>query len=145
MADRLGAKDSRWYLWVPASLTILTVPVLSLLLTTDSLTLALLLVAPFNFLTAAYLGAILAVSHNLVGLRMRALTSAIVFFIINLIGMGLGPVSVGMLSDLLSGAGVETPLRNAMLVLGVIAAVWACLHYLLATRTVRDDIAKRSP
>jgi MFS family permease len=145
MADRLGAKDSRWYLWVPASLTILTVPVLSLLLTTDSLTFALLLVAPFNFLTAAYLGAILAVSHNLVGLRMRALTSAIVFFIINLIGMGLGPVSVGMLSDMLSGAGVETPLRNAMLVLGVIAAVWACLHYLLATRTVRDDIAKRSP
>jgi hypothetical protein len=32
---------------------------------------------------------------------MRALTSAILFFTINLIGMGFGPTSVGMLSDLL--------------------------------------------
>jgi len=50
----------------PASLTIITAPVLIVLLTTDSLYFALFLVAPFNFLTAAYLGAVLAVSHNLV-------------------------------------------------------------------------------
>jgi len=145
LADRLGARDSRWYLWAPASLTILTVPTLLILLTTDSLRFALLLVAPFNFLTAAYLGAVLAVSHNLVGLRMRALTSAIVFFIINLIGMGIGPTSVGMLSDYLARSDVDAPLRYAMMTFGVIAAVWACVHYLLATRTVRDDIARRSP
>ena len=145
LADRLGARDSRWYLWAPASLTILTVPVLALLLGTDSLHLALILVAPFNFLTAAYLGAVLAVSHNLVGLRMRALTSAIVFFIINLIGMGLGPTSVGMLSDLLTGSGADAPLGYAMMTVGILAAVWACLHYVLATRTVREDIAARSP
>ena len=145
LADRLGARDSRWYLWAPASLTILTAPLLLVLLTTDSLYFALCLVAPFNFLTAAYLGAVLAVSHNLVGLRMRALTSAILFFTINLIGMGLGPTSVGMLSDLLTGSGVDAPLGYAMMAVGVTAAVWACVHYLLATRTVRDDIAKRSP
>jgi hypothetical protein len=76
---------------------------------------------------------------------MRALTSAILFFTINLIGMGLGPTSVGMLSDLLTGSGVDAPLGYAMMAVGVTAAVWACVHYLLATRTVRDDIAKRSP
>jgi MFS family permease len=145
LADRLGARDARWYLWAPASLTIITAPVLLLLLTTDSLYFALLLVAPFNFLTAAYLGAVLAVAHNLVGLRMRALTSAIVFFIINLVGMGLGPTSVGMLSDYLSGSGAAAPLGTAMLTVGVTAAIWACLHYVLATRTVRDDIAARRP
>jgi len=145
LADRLGARDSRWYLWAPASLTIVTAPILLILLTTDSLRFALLLVAPFNFLTAAYLGAVLAVSHNLVGLRMRALTSAIVFFIINLVGMGLGPTSVGFLSDFLTGAGIEAPLRYAMMSVGVTAAIWACIHYLLATRTVRDDIAARKP
>jgi MFS family permease len=145
LADRLGARDYRWYLWAPASLTILTVPILLVLLTTDSLYFALLLVAPFNFLTAAYLGAVIAVSHNLVGLRMRALTSAILFFTINLIGMGLGPTSVGMLSDLLTGSGVDASLGYAMMAVGVTAAVWACVHYVLATRTVRDDIARRSP
>jgi hypothetical protein len=75
---------------------------------------------------------------------MRALTSAILFFTINLIGMGLGPLSVGVLSDLLTASGVGAPLRYAMMSVGVIAAIWACLHYALATRTVRDDIAMRS-
>jgi MFS family permease len=145
LSDRLGTRDARWYLWAPASLTILTAPLLIVLLTTDSLYFALFLVGPFNFLTAAYLGAVLAVSHNLVGLRMRALTSAIVFFIINLIGMGVGPTSVGMLSDFLTGHRVDAPLGYAMLTVGVIAAVWSCVHYALATRTVRDDIAMRSP
>jgi predicted MFS family arabinose efflux permease len=55
LADRLGARDYRWYLWA-RPLTILTVPILLILLTTDSLYFALLLFAPFNFLTAAYLG-----------------------------------------------------------------------------------------
>ena len=145
LADRLGARDARWYLWAPASLTFLTAPVLLVLLTTDSLHFALILVAPFNFLTAAYLGAVLAVAHNLVGLRMRALTSAIVFFIINLVGMGLGPTSVGMISDYLSASGADAPLGSAMLAVGMTAAIWACVHYVLATRPVRDDILARSP
>jgi len=143
VADRLGAKDSRWYLWAPALLMTMTAPLLVVLLNTDSLYTALLLVAPFNFLTAAYLGAVLAVSHNLVWLRMRALTSAILFFIINLVGMGLGPLSVGAMSDFLTASGVEAPLGLSMMVIGSIAAVWACVHYVFAARTVRDDIAAR--
>lgn len=144
IADRLGARDARWYLWAPAMLTALAIPVMVTILGTDSMVLGLVLVGPLNFLTAAYLGAVLAVSHNLVGLRMRALTSAILFFAINLIGMGLGPTSVGMLSDHLSRSGVEGPLGKAMLTVGVIAAVWACVHYVIAARSVREDIAKLS-
>lgn len=144
LADRLGARDARWYLWAPALLVIMTAPLLIVILTTDSLHFALFLVAPFNFLLAAYLGAVLAVSHNLVALRMRALTSAILFFAINLVGMGLGPTSVGMLSDFLTRSGVEAPLGYAMMAVGVSAACWAFVHYVLATRTVRDDIAAMS-
>jgi len=141
LADRLGRNDSRWYLWAPALLMILTTPMLLGILMSGSLYTSLLLVGPFNFLIAAYLGPMLAVSHNLVGLRMRALTSAILFFTINLVGMGLGPLSVGVLSDALTEAGVRSPLGYAMLIAGSIAAVWACVHYLFGTRTVRDDIA----
>jgi MFS family permease len=142
MADRLGAKDLRWYLWAPGVLTFLSVPTLTIILTTTSPTLALFLTAPFNFLTAAYLGAVLAVSHNLVGVRMRALTSAVLFFFINLIGLGLGPVSVGALSDYFTANGGDSPLAKAMMICGVTAALWACLHYLLAARTIREDIAR---
>jgi predicted MFS family arabinose efflux permease len=142
LTDRFGSRDSRWYLWIPAILVATTVPLLIIMLTMDSLYPALFLVGPFNFLVAAYLGAVLAVSHNLVETRMRALTSAILFFMINLIGMGIGPVSVGVLSDYLTAADVAAPLGKAMVAVGVTAAVWACVHYLFATRYLRDELAK---
>jgi predicted MFS family arabinose efflux permease len=141
ISDKLGDRDLRWYLWAPAILVVLVVPVLLVALTTDQINLALILTGPFNFLTAAYLGAVIAVSHNLVSLRMRALTSAILFFVLNLIGLGLGPLVVGMLSDSFTAAGLESPLGTAMLICGVTAACGACLLYVLAARTVRQDIA----
>ncbi len=145
MSDRLGAKDVRWYLWTPAFLILLVVPVLGVALTTSNVYLALALTAPFNFLTAAYLGAVLAVSHSLVAVRMRALTSAVLFFAINMIGLGLGPLCVGALSDTLAGTqNMQTPLGVSMLVCGVIAALSAAVLYLIATRTIRADIAQKA-
>lgn len=142
LADKFGARDIRWYLWVPAILTFLIVPVLSVIMLTGSLYLALALTAPFHFLSAAYLGSVLAVSHSLVTLRMRALTSAVLFFVLNLIGLGLGPLIVGMLSDFLAENEIANSLGNAMLVCGIIAALWSVLHYLLATRTIREDMIR---
>ena len=142
VTDRMGARDKRWYLWMPAILVAMIVPILYAILTFNSLFLGLALVAPFYFLSAAYLGPVLAVSHSLVGQRMRALTSAILFFAINLIGMGLGPLSVGMLSDALADAGNAAPLGPAMLVVGTGAVLVTVLNYILAAKTVRDDIAR---
>jgi len=142
VADRLGARDARWYLWMPAILVMMVVPILYVILMSQSIHLGLLLAAPFYFLTAAYLGPALAVSHNLVGPRMRALTSAIFFFAINLIGMGLGPLSVGLLSDILTEAGSVAPLGYAMLTVGTSAVLVTGLLYFFAAKTVRGDIAK---
>lgn len=142
LSDKLGARDVRWYLWTPAMLTFLLVPVISVALTSDKPHIALILTAPFNFLTAAYLGAVIAVSHSLVSSRMRALTSAVLFFVINLIGLGLGPLVVGALSDTFKANGIESPLAMAMLLCGVVGALWACVHYLLAARSIREDIAR---
>lgn len=143
MADKFGARDVRWYLWVPAILTTLIVPVLLAILLSGSAQFSLIMTAPFHFLSAAYLGAVLAVSHNLVSGRMRALTSAVLFFVLNLIGLGLGPVIVGFLSDTFTRNGMDTPLGTALLICGIIAALWSVLHYLLAARKVTEDIARR--
>ena len=142
IADRMGARDARWYLWMPAILVAIVVPTLYVILSVKAIYLGLVLTAPFNFLTAAYLGSVLAVSHSLVGQRMRALTSAILFFVINLIGMGLGPLSIGLLSDFLAARGVVASLGYSMLVIGVGAVLITSLNYVLAAKTVRADIAK---
>ncbi|WP_374408808.1 spinster family MFS transporter [Pelagerythrobacter sp.] len=141
LADRLGQRDRRWYVWGSAILLLSITPVLLVMLTTGNLTLALLLTGLFHFLSASYLGPALAVSHGLVGLRMRALTSAIFFFFINLIGLGLGPVIVGMISDTLAANGAEGALATAMLLVGCVASLWGVLHYLLAARHIRADLA----
>ncbi|MBB3032522.1 spinster family MFS transporter [Alteriqipengyuania lutimaris] len=141
LADRMGQRDRRWYVWGSAIMILAITPVLLVMLTTGNLTLALLLTGVFHFLSASYLGPALAVSHGLVGLRMRALTSAVFFFFINLIGLGLGPFFVGSLSDGFSAAGYEAALPTAMLIVGCIASVWGCVHYLIASRHLREDIA----
>lgn len=140
MTDKLGARDARWYVWGPAILVLSIIPVLLVILNTQVLTLALVLTGLFHFLSASYLGPALAVSHGLVGLRMRALTSAIFFFFINLIGLGLGPLIVGYLSDRFVSQGIDNPLGLAMMLAGCAAALWAGVHYVLASRSIRSDL-----
>ncbi|GIS50904.1 MAG: hypothetical protein Ct9H90mP25_3380 [Gammaproteobacteria bacterium] len=52
-----------------------------------------------GFLQNIYLGNSIATTHNLVGLRWRSTSSAILFLILNIIGLGMGPFTVGLLSD----------------------------------------------
>ncbi len=140
MTDRLGQRDARWYVWGPAILMCAITPVLLVMLTTETMLFALLLTGVFHFLSASYLGPVLAVSHGLVGLRMRALTSAIFFFFINLIGLGLGPLIVGYLSDRFTGIEMDGALGFAMLLTGAAASLWGTVHYLLASRSIRADL-----
>ena len=140
MADRLARKDTRWYVWGPAVLLFAITPVLLVMMTTKTLIVALLLTGLFHFLSASYLGPVLAVSHGLVGLRMRALTSAIFFFCINLIGLGLGPVIVGFLSDWFTARGMDDALAFGMLITGCTASLWGTAHYLLAARSTRAEL-----
>jgi hypothetical protein len=65
----------------------------------------------------------------------------VLLLILNLIGMGVGPQFVGILSDLLAPRfGVES-IRWALLVTIVIGALWSAVHYFLAARTLREDLA----
>ncbi|WP_086620139.1 spinster family MFS transporter [Erythrobacter tepidarius] len=141
LADRLGQRDRRWYVWGSAMLLLSITPLLLVMLTTANLTLALMLTGVFHFLSASYLGPALAVSHGLVGLRMRALTSAVFFFFINLIGLGLGPLIVGFMSDRLPETSLGSPLATAMIVVGCTASLWGTLQYLIASRHIRGDLA----
>ena len=66
--------------------------------------------------------------------------SAAVYLAGNLIGFGLGSQIVGLLSDLLSARfGVES-LRYGMLIVGFVS-LWAALHFYLAGKTVKHDLA----
>jgi hypothetical protein len=91
-------------------------------------------------LGATYLGPMLAMIHGMVGPRLRAFASSILFFVLNLIGLGLGPLATGFLSDTLAvHYGLGEGLRWALIIV-TLANVWCVLHYLLGARTLRADL-----
>ncbi len=142
LADRLGQKDRRWYMWVPALAGAVCVPFMASVYLVGSAIPALLLSIVPGLLHNVYLGSTLACTHGLVGLRMRALASAILFLILNLIGLGMGPLLVGMLSDQLQPVHAEHSLRQAMLYLLPGVMVWSTIHFILAARSLPEDLAQ---
>ena len=72
-------------------------------------------------------------------LRMRAVAAGILLFIINIIGLGLGPQAVGLISDLLSEQYGQESLRYALLICALIN-LWAGAHYFIAGRHLKDDL-----
>jgi MFS family permease len=139
LADRKGHVDVRWYAWVPAVSAVASIPFVLGFLLFDSVTPALLIYIPAVILSAMYLGPTLAMIQAMVKLRMRAMASAVLFLILNLIGLGLGPQVVGALSDLLTPHYGQEAVRYSLLIVSL-TAVWAGLHYALAARTLADDL-----
>jgi MFS family permease len=141
LGDKLAPRDRRFYMWVPGISTAVGLPFAAGLYLWPDRYGALMFAAPAALLGAMYLGPTFAMAQGLSRPHMRALVSAILLFIINLVGLGLGPQAVGLLSDLLRPAyGVES-VRYALLFVVLAGAGWSTLHYALAARTLRADLA----
>lgn len=140
VADRLGKMDRRWYMLVPCIAGLIAMPLMiGVYILPDPHHALILKIFP-TLLYYFYIGASLAAAHSLVGVRMRALTSAILLFMLNIIGMGLGPLAIGMLSDQLEPRfGVES-LRYSLIIMGIIAPLWAAFHYWRASITIKRDV-----
>ena len=115
LADKFGKINLRWYMWVPAIGVLLSVPFALLALSLDSLTWVLVCIFISNVFGSCYLGPTIAISHHLVKPSMRATTSAILFFILNIVGLGCGPVVTGMMSDALTPEYGAESLRYALM------------------------------
>jgi MFS family permease len=142
VTDRLADRSQSWYARFPAITIGLTLPLVPLtFLTADTGTMFLAYI-PYEMLGATWLGASLAVAHSIVDLRQRAVASAVLFFLINLIGLGLGPLIIGTLSDLLRPTqGDADGLRYAIIGTALVAKAWCVVHFILASRALQRDLA----
>ncbi len=144
LADALAPKDKRWYMWVPTIAGAIMVPFIALAYLAPGPYMALALMVVPGVLSNVYLGNTIATTHNLVSLRSRALSSAILFLILNIIGLGMGPTFIGMLSDALQPQYADDSLRWAMFYVlpGIMA--WSTLHFFIAAKHLRGDLEKAS-
>jgi MFS transporter, Spinster family, sphingosine-1-phosphate transporter len=90
--------------------------------------------------SAATTGPLFATIQTLVPQRMRAMSIAIIYLFANLIGLGLGPLAAGALSDALRPVFAEESLRYALLALCP-GYLWGAWHLWRASRTVTGDLA----
>ena len=100
LADRLTQIDRRWYAWIPAIAFTLTIPFWLAILWAPTWQLTLLFIAGPALLNSMYLAPALAVVQNAVPPAMRTISGATLLFVLNLVGLGGGPVFVGRISDM---------------------------------------------
>jgi MFS family permease len=141
LTDRLSVRDPRWYAWLPAWGTIAGVPLVAGFYRWHDGREALALAALPALVGGLYLGPTFAMTQALVPPRMRAQAAAVLLLVMNLIGLGMGPQFVGMLSDWLAPSTGVDSIRWALLVTIVVGALWSTVHYLRAAVTLREDLA----
>ncbi len=99
LVDWLGRRRPAAYALVPAAATLLGLPVFWAYLHAQGWVAALVCIAGSSLLLIVYLAPALAVLQNAVPAHQRATAGAFLLFILNLIGLGGGPLYVGRLSD----------------------------------------------
>jgi MFS family permease len=115
LVDRLARRDKRWQLWLPAIGIFLALPTQlafllwpaehRLVMGDVDVPFALVFMALSAVFASFWIAPSYAAVQNLVPQYWRTQASALMLLAINLLGMGLGPLLVGMLSDLLSQFG----------------------------------------
>jgi MFS family permease len=145
LADRLGRRNVRWNMYVPIIFIVISLPFTPVFYLSPSLEVVLLSAIIPNMVGAIYLGPSLAMTQALVPLRMRAQAAAILLFILNIIGFGLGPPTVGEISELLKqylSLGNDS-IRWAMMTTMIPWTISAWCYW-RASRTLKDDLARGS-
>ncbi|MCH2158569.1 MAG: MFS transporter [Oleiphilaceae bacterium] len=140
LADKKGVQDKRWYIWIPAVSAAIALPFLFLVYMLDELYLVLCLFAIPATMATVYMGPSLAMVQGLVNVRMRALASAILFFAINILGLGLGPVLVGIISDQLSADFGTRSVGYAVLGVSVVFSIIAIWQFLAAGKYINEEM-----
>jgi predicted MFS family arabinose efflux permease len=167
--DWAGRYDKRWYVWGPALGLALAAPLFLFAFHETAVEAAVALLVAAHVSMFVYYAPTLALAQNMVGANMRASSAFVVSLVLGLVGIGLGPTIVGVLSDRFAirafgRAGFETlcpggapaagsahalvaacanasatGLRDALMIMSMLC-LWAALHYVLAGRNLRRDL-----
>lgn len=132
--------DERFYMLVPGLSVVAAVPFQFVAYTSGDIPLIMAAFAANAFFASVFFGPSFAMAQALVSPRHRALSASLLLFIQTMIGLGVGPLIAGIISDILKPSFAEDALRYALVILALFN-IWSGVHYYLGSRTVRRDIA----
>jgi MFS family permease len=138
LGDRLGSRRPAAYALVPAVAVFLAAPLNAVGLYAPSMPIAFILFLLPNGLGLSWAGPVTAAIQQIVPANMRATASAGFLFFTNLLGLGLGTLLIGFLSDRFNASLGEEALRYAILCVLVFYLVSGSL-YAIASRHLERD------
>ncbi len=143
-SDHFGARDPRWRLWIVTAAFVL-LPISSLTFLYSPSTPLVAAMAFVNaMLAAVHLAPTSSVTQNLTPPRMRARAVAVTLFLINLIGGGIGPLLVGLISDALHPVFGKNSLRYALTSLSLFALAAAASYFIAGLKLAEPQIDGRA-
>ena len=141
LADVLSRRNLGWSAWVVTAAIALSLPFsVGVYLSNDRPTVLWLMTVTI-LVGGLYLAPTFALVQNLVGVRMRATAAALLLFVINLVGLGVGPLAVGLIADAFVPIFDKDAVRYALFVFSILA-LWGAWHYWIAPRTLKEDLAR---
>jgi predicted MFS family arabinose efflux permease len=164
--DWLAKKDRRWYVWGPAIGLVLTTPLFIWGFMQADINRMIIILIAGHVAMFVYYTPTLGLAANMVGASMRGTSAWLASLVLGLVGVGLGPTIVGMLSDFfaqqaftggnfkavcpggqailpaLSGACSNASaegVKHAVMAIALVC-LWAAVHFLIASRNLRKDL-----
>jgi predicted MFS family arabinose efflux permease len=138
LVNSAGKRSLKAYAYVPGLAMLLVAPTLALAVLAHSWQTSLALMLAPMICCTIYVAPALAIVQNLSPVAARATATALLLLAFNIVGLGGGPLAIGMVSDALAGAKVPEPLRIALLCLAPVA-VLAAVGYVAVSRVVVRD------
>ncbi|REE07452.1 sugar phosphate permease [Paraburkholderia sp. BL27I4N3] len=140
-SDRLSRRDSRWYAWLPMIAGMAAVGAGLVQYLCSNLWLSLAAGTITLCMIQAHLAPVVAAIQSLVPVKMRATASAVLSLLSSVLGLSLGPMLNGIISDyLISHYGLKsTSLQYSMSIILVFALIGSALYY-VASRHIKQDL-----
>ena len=139
LADRWGKKDIRAYGWLPAIAMLLCLPVGIIGWWVDSVEMHLVFATFALLLLGIYLGPSFAIAQTLAPIHMRAMSTALFFFILNMIALGGGPTFAGWLMDVFGNNYNEIESIRYSLTVTTCVFIPSVISFLLVSKFLPED------
>ena len=97
---------------------------------------------PAYIIANMYVGPLWSTAQNLARPNMRAMASAVLLLILNLVGLGAGPSLVGFMNDALTAAHGDLAVRYSLVVVTLVGGL-AGIFFWIGSATLREDLASR--
>ena len=137
-ADKLGKTKPEWRLMFVALTILVAKPLSVMFYLSDNTAFALTVFIVPAVVGSMFTGPTFAHVYSKLAPDQRAMATAIMMLILNLIGLGLGPVLVGLMSDMMSANLGTNSLRYALATIQI-AGLWGAVHFWMAARAVESE------